>query len=98
MNKYKFTKMVYVVDSSQKDHFYRLYETLKRLDTNKNGSSMLGGNVTFEDFYVPFGRLTNMSTRRGNVEFLSDLISEAKQVAFESMEFSKSRAILSTTH
>ena len=90
MNKYKFTKMVYVVDSSQKDHFYRLYETLKRLD-HANNNNNNWADMTFEDFYVPFGRLTNMSTRRGNVEFLSDLISEAKQVAFESMEFSKSR-------
>ena len=48
--------------------------------------------MSFESFYVPFGRLTNMSTRRGQVEFLSDLILEAKQVAFESMEFSKSNS------
>jgi hypothetical protein len=34
--------------------------------------------------------MTNMSTRNGKVEFLSDLIQEAKQVAFESMDFSKS--------
>jgi arginyl-tRNA synthetase len=31
-----------------------------------------------------------MSTRKGKVEMLSDLVNEAKQVAFESMEFSKS--------
>lgn len=41
---------------------------------------------SFEEFYVPFGRLTNMSTRRGKVEFLSDLISEAKLVALDSLE------------
>ncbi len=31
-----------------------------------------------------------MSTRKGKVEFLNDLIIEAKQVALDSMEFSKS--------
>lgn len=45
---------------------------------------------SFEEFYVPFGRITNMSTRKGKVEFLNDLINEAKLVAQESMEFSKS--------
>jgi hypothetical protein len=31
-----------------------------------------------------------MSTRKGKVEFLNDLIVEAKQVALDSMQFSKS--------
>ena len=39
---------------------------------------------------MPFGRLTNMSTRKGKVEFLSDLIDEAKAVAFESLQSLKS--------
>ena len=77
-------KMVYVVDSGQRDHFVRLYETLKRLD------EACLRNMSFEEFYVPFGRITNMSTRKGKVEFLSDLVSEAKHVAFESMQMSKS--------
>ena len=47
-------------------------------------------NRSFEQFFVPFGRITNMSTRKGKVEFLSDLINEAKLVAQESMQFSKS--------
>jgi arginyl-tRNA synthetase len=71
---------------SQKEHFLNLYETLKKLDETSCIRDM-----NFESFYVPFGRLTNMSTRRGQVVFLSDLINEAKQVAFESMDFSKSK-------
>ncbi|CAF0949121.1 unnamed protein product [Brachionus calyciflorus] len=86
--KYGFKKIVYVVDSSQKDHFMKLYETVNALD-----ASILN-DISFEEFYVPFGRITNMSTRKGKVEFLSDLIQEAKQVAFESMEFSKTKKIL----
>ena len=78
--KYNFSKIVYVVDSSQKDHFFKLYETVKAYDP------ACLENLSFNEFYVPFGRLTNMSTRKGKVEFLSDLIDEAKSVALESME------------
>lgn len=78
--KYEFSKIIYVVDSSQRDHFYKLYETVKAID------SECLKNISFGEFYVPFGRLTNMSTRKGKVEFLNDLIEEAKNVALESME------------
>lgn len=85
--KYNFDKIVYVVDMSQRDHFLKLYHTVNSLD-----SSVLK-DLTFNEFYVPFGRMTNMSTRKGQIEFLSDLITEAKQVAFDSMEFSKSNIV-----
>lgn len=78
--KYNFSKIIYVVDSSQKDHFYKLYETVKAFDPK------CLDQISFSEFYAPFGRLTNMSTRKGKVEFLSDLIDEAKNVALESME------------
>jgi arginyl-tRNA synthetase len=78
--KYNFSKIIYVVDSSQKDHFFKLYETVNHFD------SECLKNISYQEFYVPFGRLTNMSTRRGKIEFLNDLIDEAKQVALESME------------
>ena len=77
---YNFSKIVYVVDSSQRDHFFKLYETVKAYDPT------CLENISFNQFYVPFGRLTNMSTRKGKVEFLNDLIEEAKCVALESME------------
>lgn len=77
--KHSFDKIVYVVDSSQRSHFARLYETMQLLD-----ASVLG-EMSFDEFYVPFGRLTNMSTRKGKVEFLSELISEAKHVALEGL-------------
>jgi hypothetical protein len=48
-------------------------------------------NIEFENFYVPFGRFTNMSTRTGRVELLSDLINESKDVALEYMSKSKSK-------
>jgi arginyl-tRNA synthetase len=77
--RYNFSKAVYVVDSSQRSHFVRLYETVKLLDKSSCD------NMTFEEFYVPFGRLTNMSTRKGKVEFLAELILEAKHVALEGL-------------
>lgn len=80
MEKFQFSKIIYVVDSSQRDHFIKLYETVKLLDEN------ILKNITFDEFYVPFGRLTNMSTRKGKVEFLSELIDEAKLVALESLD------------
>lgn len=50
--KHSFDKIVYVVDSSQRSHFARLYETMQLLD----GSVL--GEMSFDEFYVPFGRLT----------------------------------------
>ena len=46
-------------------------------------------NIEFEQFYVPFGKFTNMSTRKGRIELLSDLLNEAKEVALEQMDQSK---------
>lgn len=48
------------------------------------------GDLKFEEFYVPFGKMLNMSTRKGNIEFLSDLIKESKEVALESIAKTKS--------
>ena len=70
-------------DSSQAFHFKSLYETMKVL--NKNCIE----NIEFEQFYVPFGKFTNMSTRKGKIELLSDLLNEAKEVALEQMDHSK---------
>ncbi len=40
---------------------------------------------------MPFGRLTNMSTRKGKIEFLNELLDEAKLVALDSMNELKSK-------
>ena len=71
-----------------------MYSAFSNQNSHKQNFGLLNStlnNSSFEEFYVPFGRLTNMSTRRGQVEFLSDLVDEAKQVALEAMEVSKSK-------
>jgi arginyl-tRNA synthetase len=62
-----------------------LYQTIKKIEP-----SVLG-DLSFEEFYVPFGKMLNMSTRNGKIEFLSDLIKESKEVALESIAKTKSK-------
>ena len=38
-----------------------------------------------DDFYVPFGRMTNLHTRKGNIELLSDIYEEAQERAYEGL-------------
>lgn len=38
-----------------------------------------------EDFYVPFGRMTNLQTRRGKIDLLSDVYEEAQERANEGL-------------
>ncbi len=65
-------------------HFRNLYDTISHIEPQ-----CLDG-IRFEDFYVPFGKMTNMSTRNGRIELLSDLIIEAKKAAMDSMNTVKS--------
>lgn len=39
-----------------------------------------------DDFYVPFGRLTNLKTRKGNIDLLSDIFEDAKERAKEGLD------------
>ena len=38
-----------------------------------------------DDFYVPFGRMINLQTRRGNIDLLSDVYEEAQERAHEGL-------------
>ncbi|RXG69134.1 putative arginine--tRNA ligase, mitochondrial [Armadillidium vulgare] len=68
--KYKFDKMYYVVDNSQHDHFLSLKRILKAL----------GHDWSDNIEYVNFGRIMGMSTRKGQVVFLDDVLNEAKEL------------------
>ncbi|XP_067652251.1 probable arginine--tRNA ligase, mitochondrial [Haliotis asinina] len=68
-NKYKFDRMHYVVDHSQRNHFLQLQSVLDVLGHKWSQQS---------HFHIPFGRVEGMSTRRGEVVFLRDLLDEAK--------------------
>ncbi|XP_042860546.1 probable arginine--tRNA ligase, mitochondrial [Penaeus japonicus] len=71
--RYGFTKMYYVVDNSQTDHFHALFDILKRL--GKDWAKSLE--------HIKFGRILGMSTRKGNVVFLQDLLNEAQGIMKE---------------
>ncbi len=80
LNKYpNLTRMVYFVDYSQKLHFDSLFETARKLDWNCDYTLAHFGLVR-----LPEGK---MSTRKGNVVYLKQLISEgiarAEQVLTE---------------
>ncbi|MFZ1684326.1 MAG: arginine--tRNA ligase [Candidatus Zixiibacteriota bacterium] len=82
---FKFHKSLYVVGSSQADHFRQclkvvhLMEEAEKLPPEKR----MSGRIEHVDFgWVKFGDKT-MSTRRGNIVFLEDVINEAVSLAKE---------------
>lgn len=79
--KFKFDKMLYVVDNSQTDHFAALFGIVKQINNDcTNGCE-----------HVKFGRIRGMSTRKGNVVFLNNILDEAKQRMFDKQRQSKSK-------
>lgn len=78
--KYKFDKMLYVVDNAQTDHFAALFDIMRRINKEiANGCE-----------HVKFGRIKGMSTRTGNVVFLNDILDEAKRKMHEKQLQSRS--------
>jgi arginyl-tRNA synthetase len=66
-----FAKMVYVVGSPQKLHFQQLFKVLE----------LMGYEWGKRLVHVDFGHVLGMSTRRGEMVFLQDLMDEAVQRA-----------------
>lgn len=79
--RYKFEKMLYVVDNSQTDHFAAVFDIVKSVNPECANSCE----------HVKFGRIKGMSTRTGNVVFLNDILDEAKKKMFEKQQLSKSK-------
>lgn len=69
----QFTRMLYVVDNGQADHFNALFKTAIALDEGFNDKLM----------HVKFGRIHGMSTRQGKAVFLRDVLNEARDVMRE---------------
>ncbi len=65
--KYHFEKSIYVVGAPQKLHFQQLGKVLERM----------GYDWSQRMVHVDFGHVLGMSTRRGEVVFLQDVIDEA---------------------
>jgi arginyl-tRNA synthetase len=92
MAKYNFDRMIYVVGSEQALHFSQLSAIFSILKNNadkiknnpnfKSYASMIDGRIV----HVKFGRIIGMSTRKGNLVFLSDYIEEAKLKAKEKLK------------
>lgn len=74
MNEYSPFKILYVVGSEQKLHFKQLFKALELLGVDKD----LYEHVDFGLFRFPEGK---MSTRKGNVIFLEDVLTKATNLA-----------------
>ncbi|XP_054718018.1 probable arginine--tRNA ligase, mitochondrial isoform X2 [Uloborus diversus] len=81
--KFHFDSMYYVVDSSQAKHFRHLKSILNMLDYNWSS------NI----HHVPYGRVLNFSTRKGNAVFLHDILDEAKSRTLENMKKSSNTKV-----
>ncbi len=73
---YHFGRMLYVVGTDQKLHFEQLFKILE----------LLGRKWTSHCIHVDFGRVQGMSTRKGKVIFLEDLLDEGQKRALEKMK------------
>lgn len=70
-DKYHFDKMIYVIADQQNEHCMQLFKTTD-----------LGGykDVSEKCVHISFGMVKGMSTRRGTVKFLDDVIQHVKDV------------------
>lgn len=74
--KYHFDKMIYVVADQQNEHVAQLFKTTD-----------LGGHKDIADKceHVSFGMVKGMSTRKGTVKFLDDVIASVREVMWDVM-------------
>ncbi|KAG1638433.1 hypothetical protein G6F44_008838 [Rhizopus delemar] len=73
--KYKFDKMIYVVASQQDLHLKQLFKTMELMQFDWANKLE----------HVNFGMVMGMSTRKGTVVFLEDILEEAKETMHEVM-------------
>lgn len=71
--KYKFDRMFYVAGNEQHLHFQTLFAIAKELGV-RNADRL---------HHIRFGRVEKMSTRKGNVVFLSDILDEIRELMYE---------------
>lgn len=80
MKEYDFVKMLYVVGNEQAQHFVELKTVLKKM----------GYDWSDEIHHVPFGLITQggkkLSTRKGNVVFLDQVLKDAVNLAKKQIE------------
>lgn len=77
---YNLDEMIYVTDFSQQEHFKTLNEILSVVDESWSDKIQ----------HVKYGRIRGMSTRKGEVVFLKDILDEAKEKMEEKQKLSLS--------
>ncbi|KAK2140888.1 hypothetical protein LSH36_1219g00003 [Paralvinella palmiformis] len=77
-NKYEFDRLLYFVEAGQDFHFKKLFLVLQKLGyewaTGPHGN-----------FHIRFGRIRGMSTRKGNIVLLRELLDTARETMLENM-------------
>eukprot|EP00092_Neocalanus_flemingeri_P027003 GFUD01029284.1.p1 GENE.GFUD01029284.1~~GFUD01029284.1.p1 ORF type:complete len:582 (-),score=149.51 GFUD01029284.1:36-1781(-) len=81
--KFDFDKMIYVVDNSQGSHFQNLFKILDKLGCDWSNNCE----------HVKFGKILGISTRKGNMVYISDLIEEATDIMLENQDKSENTRI-----
>jgi arginyl-tRNA synthetase len=81
--KYQMDKTFYVVDNGQNDHFTAIKSVVNQL--GYDGDSFI--------HHVKFGRIRGMSTRKGNIVFLKDILDEAKDRMYKKQQESQTTKV-----
>ncbi len=86
--KYHFHESIYVVGAAQSDHFKQIFKVMELLEEAEHlpKSERLAGKIRHVEFgWVKFGEKT-MSTRRGNIIILEDVIDRAVALVKEKIK------------
>ncbi|KAL9539992.1 hypothetical protein MBANPS3_009939 [Mucor bainieri] len=84
-DKYKFQKAIYVVGSEQASYFEQLFQIAHLMAPAEHAELQ----------HVGFGRIKGMSTRKGTVVFLQDILDTAKEQILAYMQQSQEKSRLS---
>lgn len=82
LEKFQMDKIYYVVDNGQNDHFMALKSIATSLGLRENLIN-----------HVKFGMIKGMSTRKGSVVFLKDILDEARDVMFRKQKESSTTKV-----
>jgi len=80
---FDFDELIYVVDNAQANHFQNLFRILHMLGCPWSGNCR----------HVRFGKILGISTRKGTMVYISDLIDEATEVMMENQEKSENTRV-----
>lgn len=80
-DKFHFDRMYYVAGNEQHQHFDTLFKIAKKLGI-RNADKL---------HHVKFGKVEKMSTRKGNVVFLNDILDEMRDLMYNKQTMSPSK-------